>query len=145
MIVILSSLALGLAAAQALAPSSPADCGATLAASARKGVAHQAQIDDLMDLRDIGTAADTEPPFTISPDGTRLAVVLRQARAQENDYCQGVVVIDLAKGTVQRPILIGGGTILQSFDLPAISNYGGGTPITLLARWSPDGRSLAYL
>ncbi len=145
MIVIFSSLALGLAAAQALAPSSPADCGATLAASARKGVAHQAQIDDLMDLRDIGTAADTEPPFTISPDGTRLAVVLRQARAQENDYCQGIVIIDLAKGTVQRPILIGGGTILQSFDLPAISNYGGGTPITLLARWSPDGRSLAYL
>lgn len=142
---LMSSIVLALAAAPALAASAPTDCRDSLTARAPKAIPHQAQIDDLMPLRDIGASADAEPPFTVSPDGSRLAVVLRQAHAQENDYCQGVVVIDLRTSAVQPPILIGGGLIRQSFDFPGIADYGGGTPMTLLARWSPDGRWLAYL
>ncbi|MBA4090939.1 MAG: peptidase [Sphingobium sp.] len=138
-------LGLSLAAASLSAhPGSDPCAHASAAASASERGRH-ATIADLMCLRDIGGQGDDEPPFSLSPDGTKLAVALRQADPDRNDYRQSVLVIDIKSGKVGNSIVVRGGVALCRFDLPTIPDFGGGVIATNLPRWSPDGLWLAYL
>lgn len=127
------------------APSSTSpSCDEALRTAPSSGTGGAADIDELLALRDIGGMSDDEPPFTVSPDGTKAAVPLRRANAARNDYCTGFVIVDLRTGAVSAPFLVDGGITLARFDLPTIPDFSGGVIETVIPRWSPDGRHIAY-
>ncbi|KAA9011622.1 MULTISPECIES: Atxe2 family lasso peptide isopeptidase [Sphingobium] len=132
------------AAAAGAAPAS-VDCRSALIPDHDMSLPQQIDAAVLMNLRDIGGLADMEPPFSVSPDGTKVAVALRRADADRNEYCQGFVIIDVRSRSVSDPIMVQGGVLLVRYDLANLTDYGGGVISTLVPRWSPDGRSLAYL
>lgn len=138
-------LAWMLVAAVAGAAPASVDCRAALVPDRGRFLPQQIDAAALMNLRDIGGLADMEPPFSVSPDGMKVAVALRRPDADRNDYCQGFVIIDVRSGSVGEPIVVQGGVILVRYDLEKLTDYGGGVISTLVPRWSPDGRSLAYL
>lgn len=105
----------------------------------------RATVEDLVGLRDLGGQTNDGPPFSISPDGTRLAVLLRQANARANDYCQAILILETGSGHVSSSRPVVGGVILNRYDLPTIADFGGGVISTLVPRWSPDSKWLAYL
>lgn len=100
---------------------------------------------DLLNLRDIAGTGDTSAPFSISPDGRKVALVLREADPDRNDYCLTLVVVDIEGASSRAIARLGGGVILARFDVPNLPDYGGGVVQTIVPRWSPDGQSLAYL
>jgi dipeptidyl aminopeptidase/acylaminoacyl peptidase len=103
---------------------------------------------DIATLRDFGSQEATvggAPPFSISPDGRKAAVVLRRADPERDGYCFGLVIIPLDGRSAIRTIDTGGEPILERSDVRGIADLpiGNVEPVTPL--WSPDGRSLAYL
>ncbi|WP_083225043.1 Atxe2 family lasso peptide isopeptidase [Sphingomonas panacis] len=100
---------------------------------------------DLIGLRDIGPIAGAgESPLAISPDGHEVAFVLTRGDPDANDYCQALVVIDLRRGAVPRLVDTGRGIILTTPIVRGLRSTSGSV-IANTPRWSPDGRSLAYL
>ena len=101
---------------------------------------------DLIELRDFGIAIDVpggEPPFSLSPDGSRLAVLLRRANIERNGYCIGLLVIDLV--TDERRLLdVGGEPTLIVSDMHGLADQGTGAFDALQPLWSPDGQWIAY-
>ena len=79
---------------------------------------------DLIELRDFGIAIDIpggEPPFSLSPDGNRLAMLLRRADIEHDSYCIGLLVIDLATG--DRQLLdVGGEPTLIVADMHGLAD-----------------------
>lgn len=138
-------LGVALAAVQPPPAQSVNVCTDAFRASAVSAMPKRADVDDLMHLRDIGGQADDEAPFSVSPDGAKLAVTLRQAAPSRNDYCQAIIVIDIASRKVSAPILIGGGVTFNRYDVPNLPDLTGGVIATIIPRWSPDGKWLAYL
>ncbi|MDF0546583.1 Atxe2 family lasso peptide isopeptidase [Sphingobium sp. H39-3-25] len=103
--------------------------------------------EDLLSLRDIGEPSgrtDLPSPFSISPDGRYVALIVRQASAVANRYCQGLVILPL--GRAESPELFdAGGDLIRSrsvrtgLDAPET-----GVPAVITPVWSPDGRHIAY-
>lgn len=106
----------------------------------------QVTATDLIELRDFGIAIDIpggEPPFSLSPDGNRLAMLLRRADIEHNSYCIGLLVIDLATG--DRQLLdVGGEPTLIVADMHGLADQGTGAFDALRTQWSPDGQWIAY-
>lgn len=102
---------------------------------------------DLVALADIGKSDPhpSEPPFGISPDGTRIAFVVRRANAGENEYCQRLLVAPLISAGAAREVDRGGAFIRQDFDLRKFVSIGAGMAKVITPRWSPNGQNIAYL
>ena len=99
---------------------------------------------DLVRLRDIGGATG-EQVFTISPDGRRAAMQVHRADPDTNSYCVATIVIELRPGA--RPIVVDQGhdLIRYTATIRGRMDYPHGIARTITPRWSPDGRSIAYL
>jgi len=102
---------------------------------------------DLVELRDFGRSDNGlsgPAPFSLSPDGTELAIALRRADPDADDYCIGIVVVPL-DGRPPRLVDVGGEFILARSDSHGIPDLAIGTEQAVTPQWSPDGEWLAYL
>lgn len=103
---------------------------------------------DLARLRDFGrqdAALGGQPPFSVSPDGTHAAIVLRRGDPSRDAYCIGVAVVPLDGSGGARLIDVGGQFIIDASDVRGIPDLPIGTAEPVTPSWSPDGRWLAYL
>jgi len=103
---------------------------------------------DLIDLVNIGRP-DAEPvegptPLGLSPDGRYVAAVLQRADLATNGYCQALVVVDVT-GRAPPRVLDRGGDYLMVKGASRGMYMSIGFPRLDPARWSPDGRSIAFL
>lgn len=107
------------------------------------------EMRDLLRLRDFGSFESFEaapPGFSVSPDGDRLAIQVRQADPVRNTYCQGLLIFRLSAPTAAPVILDQGGEFARdSFDLYGMNGFPAGTPLPLTPKWSPDGNSIAFM
>lgn len=103
---------------------------------------------DLIELVDIGVpdseAAGGPSPIGVSPDGRFAAIVLQRADLDTNGYCQALELVDLSGKQPPRVLDRGGDFIMTSVPFRGI-DYANGFPRPNIARWSADGRSIAYL
>lgn len=103
---------------------------------------------DLAELIDFGpqeSAAGGEPPFSVSPDGTRAALALRRGDPATDSYCMGVVVVSLSGSEPPKLIDVGGEPILAVSDVRGLADLPIGNLHPVTPAWSPNGRSLAFL
>lgn len=114
-----------------------------------EGPARGIKPDDLVRLRQIGAVLPlrNEPSaLALSPDGKRLAFVITRADPSTNTHCVGLAVMEVEPGMAPQPRLLdtGGQLILTSQEYRGqIWNIG--YPHVVTPRWSPDGRSIAWL
>jgi len=83
-------------------------------------------------------------PFSVSPDGKRIAFVLRQADPASNSYCQGLYVESLESDAPPQLVDAGGEYIKYVFDDFRGLVFPTGSPAVITPAWSPDGRWIAY-
>lgn len=136
----------------ALTGSAPARCAdplsdATIAALA---TSPQRVVDTraLLSQRNFGPQDvdnENDAPFSISPDGRNVALLLRRAEPDGNAFCQSLVVIDIASGKAR--VIDRGGTMLRVTAAFGgyFAGYPSGFPRIITPAWSPDGRTIAYL
>jgi len=130
------------------APASAEECRSRLLppAAAAPGPKRTITAGDLIELRDFGIAIDMpggDPPFSLSPDGRHLAMLLRSASVAANNYCLGLLAIDLETRAV-RLLDVGGEPTLILADMHGLADQGTGAFDALRPLWSPDGQWLAY-
>jgi dipeptidyl aminopeptidase/acylaminoacyl peptidase len=113
--------------------------------SAGRGMVTPAVLARLRDFGRQDAAPGGEAPFSVSPDGTLAALVLRRGNPALDSYCIGVAVVPLDGSGPARLVDVGGDLILRVSDVRGIPDLpiGNAEPVTPL--WSPDGRSLSYL
>jgi dipeptidyl aminopeptidase/acylaminoacyl peptidase len=102
---------------------------------------------DLATLRDFGSIVEdpsTPAPFSISPDGAKIALVLRRGNPAENAYCLALVILDRRTQAV-RVLDFASEYIPEIFDKGNLAGYQDGMPNGQVPLWSPDGRWIAYL
>ncbi len=104
-------------------------------------------VDDLVELADIGRSDpnETASPFGISPDGQQIAFLLRRGNAQTNSYCQKLLVMPVDGRGVATEIARDGVFIRDDFPLRTFASLPAGWAKVIVPRWSPDGRSIAWL
>lgn len=102
---------------------------------------------DLVALADIGKSDSypSDSPFGISPDGQNIAFLVRRANAQQNDYCQRLLVAPVDGSGAARELDRGGQFIRRDFQLRKFVSVMAGTAKVITPRWSPDGRQIAFL
>lgn len=88
--------------------------------------------DDLIGLRDIDS-------FSLSPDGKKFAVLIRQADPAANDYRTGWFIGSTDDGTLTAA---GDGGEARLMTLP--TGRRGGDIVGSVSRWSADGQWIAY-
>ena len=108
-------------------------------------VSRQITTDDLMDLRDIGGDVDRTPPFSLSPDGSFIATVVRQPDAAADTYRQMILVVRVRDARIVSQLRLHGAVELQRFDRGQLTDFGGGSIISVKLLWSGDGQSILYI
>lgn len=104
--------------------------------------------DDMIGVRDIATAwiwDPASPILSVSPDGSKVAFQLRRGKTVDNDYCQGIVVVDTRAGAKPALVDAGGRFLRMRQTLLGVTNYPSGYAEIITPKWSPDGRKLAFL
>ncbi len=132
-------------AATVVAGAARARAGAGAGTGARKRRAMTTR--DLAGLVDIGRSDpnDAPSPFGLSPDGRWIAFVERQANPDANGYCQRLMVKAVSGEGSAREIDRGGEFIRDTFVLRNFTAVAAGWAKVVTPRWSPDGRSVAFL
>lgn len=103
---------------------------------------------DLVGLRDIGpniTFVARLDLLSVSPDGSQVAFQLRRAEPARNSYCLGMYVMPTRTGGKAVQVDRGGEFIRSTQSLLGVTNYPSGYTAVITPKWSPDGRSIAYL
>lgn len=102
---------------------------------------------DQATMADIGRSDpfDAPSPFGVSPDGTSIAFVIRRANPDANAYCQRLVVMPLDASAAPRELDRGGAFIRPTFSMRSFPALRAGWAKVITPRWSPDGRTVAYL
>jgi hypothetical protein len=146
-IVLAALLSASIAPVAQLSPSPIDPCAASDLPANQKDSQRNVTAHDLVELADIGRADsnESESPFGISPDGTRIAFVVRRANAQANDYCQRLLVARLDAKGVAREVDRGGEFIRRDVELRKFVSIMAGSAKVIVPRWSPDGMRIAYL
>lgn len=103
---------------------------------------------DLIELVNFGRP-DIEPlggpsAFGLSPDGRWIATVLQRADLASNGFCQALVLIDRQHIVPPRLLDRGGDFLLATYSDGGFVDSNG-VPRLNAARFSPDGRTIAYL
>lgn len=115
--------------------------------AAPPGTARPVTPRDLAEITDIGRSDPSDPvsPFGISPDGKQIAFVVRRGNPDANAYCQRLLVmpLDASAAPVERDR--GGEFVREVFDLRNFTAVSAGWARVITPRWSPDGRTIAYL
>ncbi len=103
--------------------------------------------DDLVSIVDIGRSDphESDSPFGISPDGKSIAFLERRANAEENTYCQRLLVKPLDGSGESRELDRGGEFIRNDFAFVGFSSLMSGTAKVIRPKWSLDGRTIAFL
>lgn len=75
-------------------------------------------IDDQVTIADIGRASAGPAPsaFGISPDGTRIAVIVTQANPDTNSYCRRMLIMPMSEDG--RPVEVARGGEFDFDDYP---------------------------
>lgn len=122
-------------------------CARFDAAKEQSSVRRKVTAIDLVELADIGRSdpQESESPFGISPDGRYIAFLVRRGNAQENGYCQQLLVLPVKGGENTREVDRGGEFIRSDTDLRGFVSIMRGTGKVITPRWSPDGNMIAYL
>lgn len=138
-------VALWLLTFPACAAAAAANCDRVLAVD-RSVAARTLRAEDLAGLLDMGSLPDlTEDPlFTLSPDGSQIAVGVRRAVPDSNTYCSGIYII--SKDGRANLVDSGPGAIFWKFDnLLGKADFPTGLPLVITPRWAPDGTTVAFL
>jgi len=146
-IMLISLLATTIVPTAALPPSSVDPCAKFDSAAVSKAPLRSVKAMDLVELSDIGRSDPNESasPFGISPDGKRIAFLVRRANAHENAYCQRLMVAPMDGSGELREINRGGAFIRADFPLHNFTSLMSGYAKVITPRWSPDGRYIAFL
>lgn len=149
MVIVASALILAASIAAPLASAAPDPCAAFgSAARMASTVKRSITARDLVTIGDIGRADpfDYSPsPFEVSPDGKKIAFVVRRANPDTNSYCQRLVVTSMAGSGTTHIIDSGGEFIRPLFELRNLPAVRAGYAQVITPHWSPDGASIAYL
>jgi dipeptidyl aminopeptidase/acylaminoacyl peptidase len=102
---------------------------------------------DLVELGDIGRSDPhpSESPFAISPEGTRVAFLLRRANSQQNAYCQRLLVIPMHGSGEAVESDRGGDFIRRDFELRNFISVMSGLAKVITPQWSPDSQKIGFL
>lgn len=114
---------------------------------ASSGPKRAVTVDDLVRVRETGWGdgdPGAPPPMSLSPDGSRLAVVMRRGEPQTNGICVGLIVIALDTGMIS---LVDASEAMLRDEAPwnGLLGMPSGRPLFNQPRWSVDGRQLFYL
>ena len=142
----LAGLVGGLLTAGTAAAEETACKGTLPAADAATASQRDVTANDLASLRDLSSPAELpqDTPIGVSPDGQTLAFVLYQGEPASNRTCRMLIVLPLARGGQPRVIDSGGDLILAPSTFRNLVQPSGPWA-TNRPRWSPDGRTIAYL
>ncbi|WP_010215038.1 TolB family protein [Sphingomonas sp. PAMC 26621] len=102
----------------------------------------------LVELRDFGgidNRASSAAPFSLSPDGKWISLILRRADADADSYCHGVLLLSADGMRPPRLLDVGGDYISMTGDSHGIANMPNGGAAVVTPAWAPDGRSLLYI
>lgn len=115
--------------------------------AAPPGAARPVTTRDLAEIADIGRSDPSDPvsPFGISPDGKRIAFVVRRGNPDANGYCQRLLVIPIGASAPPAERDRGGAFIRETFELRNFTAISAGWTRVVTPHWSPDGRIIAYL
>lgn len=102
---------------------------------------------DLVELADIGRSDPNESPspFGLSPDGSKIAFVVRRANAQANRYCERLLVVSMNESGEAHELDRSGEFLRDDFKLHGFPWIRAGSAKINAPRWSPQGDRLAYL
>lgn len=102
---------------------------------------------DLVGIGDIGRSDphESSSPFGVSPDGKKIAFLVRRANAQENDYCQKLMVAPIDAGSAPIEVDRGGTFIRADFPLRKFVSLKSGFAKIITPKWSPNGSQIAFL
>ncbi len=130
-----------------LPPSDADPCIAFELREPRPDKGRRLQAADLVGIADIGRSDphESSSPFGISPDGKRIAFVVRRANALENNYCQRLMVAPISREGVPVELDRGGTFIRTDFPLRKFVSLMSGAAKVITPRWSPDGSQIAFL
>jgi dipeptidyl aminopeptidase/acylaminoacyl peptidase len=143
---LLGTAALAFSPSPALAvPSLPAACDTLLRWPDNPGPPRAPRAEDLIELRDLGypAALASTLELSLSPDRSQVVFPIQRANLTDDSYCAGLVILDPRTGAA-RLLDPHPGLAMRPFNYrgPTIP---GNVPAFVTARWSPDGRWIAYL
>lgn len=125
----------------------PTDCAARLMPS-RSTARVTLSARRLVELRDFGgldNRATSIAPFTLSPDGKWIALILRRADAASDNYCHGVMLLSRDGKQPPRLLDVGGDFMSMAGDTHGIPDMPNGAAAVVTPTWAPDSRRLLYL